>query len=498
MLIEAPVPPMDAVITRPRGVLRTIFSFPVVLGALLVMLSVFTVRGRFSDPDMWWHLKTGEIIWNTHSIPRVDVLSYTAAGHSWVAQEWLSQVVIYGAYRLGGYASLMLLLCITASLAVILGYVLSAVYSRNVKVAFLGGLTVWLFGTIGFAIRPHIIGYLLLLGELLVLHMGRTHNKRWFFALPPVFALWINFHSSFVFGLLVLAVVLACSFLEFECGLLVSRRWDRPTRKALSMAFGLSTMALFLNPIGPKLIWYPIDVMATERLNIASVAEWQPLPAVDMRSWALLAAAGLTLALPLLRRIELRLDELCLVALSFGLAVQHQRMLFLFGILVAPVLCRLLADAWDQYEPGRDRVLPNAFVIAVAVLAIKASFPSAQTLSEQVARVNPVRALEFIRRTGLSGRMLNEYVYGGYLIWAAPEHKVFIDGRADLYDPSGILAAYGRWATFEENPRLLLDRYGIRFCLLSKSHPMAQVMPVLEGWKVVYSDSNSLVFARQS
>jgi hypothetical protein len=94
--------------------------------------------------------------------------------------------------------------------------------------------------------------------------------------------------------------------------------------------------------------------------------------------------------------------------------------------------------------------------------------------------------------------MLNEYVYGGYLIWAAPERKVFIDGRADVYEPAGILAEYGKWATLQEDPRALLDRYGIRLCLLSRQHPMSHVMPVLAGWKLVYSDELSVVFARQS
>src|ERR1700730_708698 len=103
MLLEAPAVAVSGAVTRHRGALRTVFSFPVVLGMLLVVLTVLTVRGRFSDPDMWWHLKTGEIIWNTHSIPQVDVFSFTAAGRPWITQEWLSEVTIYGAYKLGGY-----------------------------------------------------------------------------------------------------------------------------------------------------------------------------------------------------------------------------------------------------------------------------------------------------------------------------------------------------------------------------------------------------------
>src|SRR6478609_869282 len=116
MLLEAPVAPTDALIAQPRGALRTVFSFPVVLGALLVLLTVFTARGRFSDPDMWWHLKTGEVIWNTHSIPRVDVFSFTAAGRPWEAQEWLSEWTMYGAWKLGGYMGLMVWFAVIASL----------------------------------------------------------------------------------------------------------------------------------------------------------------------------------------------------------------------------------------------------------------------------------------------------------------------------------------------------------------------------------------------
>ena len=68
------------------------------LAGLLGVLAVLTVRSRFDDPDMWWHLKTGEIVWKTHTIPVADVFSYTTAHHALVPHEWLSQLLIYGAY----------------------------------------------------------------------------------------------------------------------------------------------------------------------------------------------------------------------------------------------------------------------------------------------------------------------------------------------------------------------------------------------------------------
>src|SRR5690242_9405848 len=155
-------------------VFRAIFSFPVVLATLLVVLTVFTARSRLNDPDMWWHLKTGQIIWNTHSIPTVDVFSYTTHNHPYTPHEWLSQVTIYGAYKLTGYSGLMCWLCVVGSLLLIGSYALCSLYSGNAKVAFLGALATWLFATVGLSIRPQMIGYLLLVCELLILHLGRS------------------------------------------------------------------------------------------------------------------------------------------------------------------------------------------------------------------------------------------------------------------------------------------------------------------------------------
>ena len=111
---------------------------------------------------------------------------------------------------------------------------------------------------------------------------------------------------------------------------------------------------------------------------------------------------------------------------------------------------------------------------------------------------NGAKAIEFIRKTGLSGRMLNDYVFGGYLIWALPEHKVFVDGRTDIYDWTGVLADYGAWAMLRTDPRTLLDKYHIGFCHLSRTAPMSRVLPSLPGWKMVYSDERSIIFARNA
>ena len=478
------------------GVVRSIFSLPVFLSASLIVLAVLCVRGRFDDPDMWWHLKMGQIIWTTHSIPTTDLFSYTTNHHAWVPHEWLSQVLIYAAYRRGGYSGLMLWLCFFTAALFIAGYALCSLYSGNAKVGFAGAMTIWLFSTAGLAIRPQMIGYLFLVFELLALHLGRTRNPRWFFCLPPLFAIWVNCHGSFFLGLIVAALFLAGSFFNFRSGLLVSSPWLPRQRWILGLAFSLSVAGLLLNPVGVQQILYPLNTMLHQPLGLSHVQEWQPLQLSDARGVAMLGVLLCIFLLLIVRRFELLWDELLLLALATWLAASHQRMVFVFGILAAPILSRLLSTSWDGYDAETDRPLPNALLIAASLVVAFWGFPNRQSLSRQVEMKSPVDAVAFINNHHLSGNMLNDYVYGGYLIWAAPQHPVFVDGRADVFEWTGVLDEFGKWAMLQSDPNTLLEKYRVNFCLLASQSPMVRVLPLLGKWKVVYSDDRSVIFMR--
>jgi hypothetical protein len=266
----------------------------------------------------------------------------------------------------------------------------------------------------------------------------------------------------------------------------------------LALAFALSIVAVFVNPVGLSQVVYPLQAMFDPRMRLDAVTEWQGLAFDGGRALAALGVVGVIFLVTLVRRTELRLDELLLLALGFGIAVLHQRMLLVFGVLGSPVLCRLLANAWSPYQPARDHMAPNAILMLISLCIVGLAFPTSNQLRLLVKQANPEKAVEFIRHAGLSGRMLNEYAYGGYLIWTLPEHKVFIDGRSDVYAWTGVLDEYGAWATLQTDPTLLLDKYRIEFCLISQSAPMSHVLQYLPGWKRLYSDELSIIFARSN
>jgi hypothetical protein len=466
------------------------------LAAGLVSVAVLTSSTHFNDPDLWFHLKLGQIVWNTHTIPRADTFSHTVYGHPWTAHEWLAELSIYLAYRLGSEVGLMLWLCIFAALVLVLVYILCLRIGGNALAAFLCALSAFFFSTVGFAIRPHLIGYSFLAAEMVILE-NSSRNWRWLWFLPPLFALWVNCHGSFFFGAGVLVVYYACSYVNGKWGLLAAESWTKETRRRYLVILILCGCALFFNPIGISLLAYPLNVAFHQSTSMNAIEEWFPTDISSLHGFAMIALVLGILISSLARRSELRLRDLVLLAMGLILAIKHVRMLFVFGIMASPLLCRAIAPVLGN-DSQKEHRIPNGILLATFVIVILGTFPSAAGIRQQVVEGTPVEAVDYIRRTGIKGPMLNEYGFGGYLIWAMPEEKVFIDGRGDVFDWAGVLKAYGRWATLSEDPNLLLDKYKIRFCLIRSNSAIAQVLPYLPAWKKVYSDQLATIFVRVS
>ena len=466
------------------------------LAGVLLPFAVLNARSRFNDPDLWWHLKMGQVIWNTHSIPTSDLFSYTAHNQSIVPQEWLAEVSIYASYLWRGYSGLMLWLCVFTAALLCLAYLLCSLYSGNPKVAFPGALAVWFFSGIVFTIRPQLIAYVLMALELILIQLGRTRNPRWFLLLPIIFVVWINCHGSFVLGLVVAGVFLFSSLFMFELVSLVAQPWEARSRRMFLLAMIVSVPALFLNPAGLRQILYPFDAFINQSQGLANVEEWAPLKMNSPSGIALLAVLLCCLLLAVVRKSVLYWHELLLLALGTWLAVSHVRLLVVFGMLAVPVLVRQLASSWDGYNFEQDRIWPNAVFLAVSLTAAVVAFPNMTSLEAQIGEQSPVTAVKFLEANRPAGPMLNDYAFGGYLIWAAPQYPVMIDGRTDLYIWSGFLGEYGNWATLQSDPRVLLDKYKVGFCFLNRNAPMAHVLPLMPDWRQVYSDEKAVIFER--
>ena len=78
----------------------------VLLFAGLVLANAFAAGLRtVADSDTGWHVATGRYVWQHRTIPSSDVLSYGSAGMPWIYPPF-GGVLLYLAYRVGGYAAL--------------------------------------------------------------------------------------------------------------------------------------------------------------------------------------------------------------------------------------------------------------------------------------------------------------------------------------------------------------------------------------------------------
>src|SRR3954453_12909133 len=112
-------PAIYALPSTPRSPARIPLSFAlllpsfgtVVLVVTLVQVLLLSQGGQtlFRDSDTGWHIRNGQAILQTLSLPRVDHFSYTRDGAPWFAWEWLSDVILGSAYTIAGLSGVAIL-----------------------------------------------------------------------------------------------------------------------------------------------------------------------------------------------------------------------------------------------------------------------------------------------------------------------------------------------------------------------------------------------------
>ena len=142
---------------------------------VVLFLGLFAMAARnVTDPDLWWHLKTGQFIVAHKSVPRSDPFSYTRAGAPWVAHEWLSEVLLYELERTTGWGGLIAVFAAALCAAFFLLYLRCG---PNVYVAGLATLcAAWATMPV-WGVRPQVLSVLLTSLWLLILERSERKPK---------------------------------------------------------------------------------------------------------------------------------------------------------------------------------------------------------------------------------------------------------------------------------------------------------------------------------
>ncbi len=495
---------------------------------VIVALST-TFSIHIKADDIWWHLRTGEFILSTWTLPDLNIFSYTAPDQPWLPHEWLSEVVFYLLYLTLGYKGLIFFGILLNAAACAMVYGLTERYSRSPYLSAVITLLAALMMLGNFSLRPYLFGNLFFIASLHAMEEPTAGGRLRPVLIFLLFSAWANFHGSFIIGL---ALILLYTAASIAAHLKKPGRSWAPTR-ALLLDLGVAVVACMFTPHHVYGLLFPFqyleNAISGKVSYLTNISEWQ--------------SAGFTT--PLGRMITFYL-MFCLFAIvgsgvmpspiHVGLLVAFSFFSFatirnipLLGIAATPVLARHLPRAMSRCKrifgkeskiagllerfhtrsvrlDGRSRkVVLSALtgVILLVTFAAPADCPIGYTSRTGVRELAdlgpdfyPRGLIAELKRRGPDQRVFNYFNWGGAFVWALyPSVRVFIDQRNDCY-PIDVFLDYFAVHEMKRDWRYVLDRWGIDSVAYPRKSTLAQQLRQDIDWIVAYEDEQAILFVR--
>jgi hypothetical protein len=463
----------------------------ILLATLLAAPALMSLHTPITnDPDVWWHLRTGEWILQHHAVPRVDPFSGPNAGKPWPAYSWLYELLIFSAFKrfgiiaLAGYTATMMF-----AVTVALSRLVKRLQADFTTVALLTFGGYFAMGHL-FTPRPWLFTILFFVLEIdILMQVRRTGKLRQLLWLPLIFALWSNIHIQFIDGLIVLGLALAESAASARG---VGMKTGLGVFTATAALAG-SVLGTLMNPFGWHIYRVAYD-LASQPGVLDKISELKAVPFRDITDWTVL---GLTLAatVALARTGKPRIFETGLLAFATFVSFRSQRDVWV--VAVAAVV--ILASAIPARANRNNVTLPGFAALGAGVMAVflviagsRVMHVNNASLEMQIEKVYPVKAVAAIQAGHYAGPLYNSFDWGGYLIWAL-RMPVSMDGRAAFYGDEAINRSVVTWnAQPNWNTDPLLTKAGV--VIGSPKDSLTQLLRLDRKYKLVYEDKVAAVF----
>lgn len=428
---------------------KTIFGFA-------IFIAIFFLAFKApADPDLFWHLKTGELMWQYKIIPHIDWYSHTMSDFSWIDHEWLTEILMFKIKDALGWAGLSVFFA--AIITFIFTYLVPRISKKPGEKNYPFYITslIALLGTAvsssAFGARPQILA---LLGISLVFFVlkyyqlnesanrqnepnsaashgiFRRHNKI-IYALPVIFLLWANMHASFAIGIgLLIIYLLLDKYLSLAASRNPNANWLElykplpvPSWKKAAYVAILSLAATFINPYGPR-IYIEIYRTFSDFYGTNAIIEWLSpnFHATEGMLFGFFVIFAFII-LALIKKIDML--SFVLIPLFLFLAFQSARNIPLFVLIAMPFLIKSL----NGFENAFTEIMRKKFIL-LGVSALLIIYPPyfsgiADTIKsfsdeEKLAEIGsfPKKAIDFLENypAFYQKNIFNNYAWGGYMI----------------------------------------------------------------------------------
>jgi hypothetical protein len=442
--------------------------------------------------DLAYHLRAGDIMFDTHAILRTDVFSAVAYGKPWLNQQWLAQLVLATAFRLGGWFGLV------ALRAVLEGLVLSFVFLACRAAGSATKRAAWLTlasGVIllgGFTLRPQLLGMGCFAVTAWLVARRREHPQGVWIVIP-ITMLWANVHGSFFLAPLLLGLAW------------VEDRWVRGRGARTLLLAGLgSLLATTVTPYGYR-VWSYAAGLATNPVIRKTITEWQP-PSIEVYTGAAFFLSVVVVAALLIARVRRPVPWGSLLSLVVFLAIALTaiRGVFWWAMAAPIVLAGVLEDRPAPTERRDPAGVLNAAIVGLLALAIIGSVirwvPYTGPGMPTGGRLTfaPVGITRELQRTLAPGEVVfNAQEWGSWLEFEFPKSPVIVDSLIEVI-PSSVWWKYYAVSSGVEGWQATLDAWHVDVAVLARDQqgPLIPKVRADPGWQLVYEDAEGLIFRR--
>ena len=390
------------------------------LGIVLMVLS----QGM-SGNDYWWHVKTGEWILHHGRIPENDIFSWIGIEYSidWIPHEWLSDVIFYYIYSLGGHSAVYLFVLFLANgFIVTIHFFARKAFQRNVLI--IGCFLVFtsVIVTSVFYPRPQVFSNYIFLIVVWCLYQFIEHkNTKVLFFIPFITVLWSNLHGGFAMLSYVLCFILLIFSLLPIKGRILSNRLNWNERGKLLVVSVLSVLAIVINPIGFKVLLYPF-INQGDNLMVSVITEWQ---APDCKKPGEFLLYFIPIAFAIIcfigNRKRIRLIDFVYFGFFVFLFLRSVRFILLWyifmlfgGLKYIPVLkVKRITHPIEYITTACATLGALAFLCYGLVGSVNTIVLSPEPIRSEVSS----QMIQYIKSEDVSIRLFNDYDYGGELIF---------------------------------------------------------------------------------
>ncbi len=484
---------------------------------LLIALSFGALAPRLLwDGDIGWHIRDGENIVATRTIPRVDSFSATMNGRNWYAWEWLYDAlvgIIFNGSGLNGVVFFSALV-IALTLALVFRFTLLRGASLPVTVVFF--VLCVIASSIHFLARPHVVAWLIALVWFWILDSSAADTGSFgrLIWLPILMVLWANLHGGFVLGFVLLGIFVLGEILTFlKCPDRAQRCTSRRRTLLLLATGAISLLASLVNPYGFRLHLHVYHYL-TDRFLMRHINEFQRPSLHAGATQAFLLMIALALVAILAARGRTRWVNCLLIAFSIASGLYAARNLpfasMLLMMISAPLLSRVASGKtasfermvrWKTAELSRGISL---WPVAVVFLGTLTCLSYGRILGKEIMRARfdparfPVEAVDTLQEQGIHDPIFSLDAWGGYFIYRLyPHDQVFVDDRHDFYGDSYI-SEYLRVIRLDTGWQRMLDNWGVKLVVMPSNAKLSEALRKLPGWNVITEDATAVVLRRSA